>query len=530
MGIIESFAGFFSKGSGSESGYGNSEYSNEVSLGTDSYLTYDECKDLYLHWALGKRVVGSITNFAMSVPREITFEDLPQDVVGEYEKFLQSFKINTLVRQAANYARIYGLSAIFVSHRVRKPNEALSYEDLNPNDIQFNILDPLNLAGLQISQDPLSINYQRVTSIHVGGQSVHPTRICVLFNDIPLYLRWIPSTYSWGSPSVFENMRGLIKSWNRCVISLERIATKAGSLVVKHRDGAVINSIAVRAARETLEQIRNMQNDGIASLEKDSDVEFFNLTGSDAVNAIIEQMNKLIMLALADTPSSILLDKNLAEGFSDGAEDMKAVLMATDSFREKMLQPIYTFLDFYMLRMCFRESALAELKTRYASDFEGLDVPSLKEKILQGYRVEWGNLYPQKETEKIQNVSSQIDTISKLKELGANISDLEQIVNNVINPFDTEITFHEIADDEFGSDSHDSHESDYDSDLHSVSESSEHEDSHVKTSSDSAPQVPTETQEVGTEGEASDATAEKPKKARKTKLKAKEESSGESNE
>ena len=442
MGILQNLTSFFNS-RGSELGYGNSEYSNDATLGTDEYLTYNECKDLFLHFPLGKRIVGSLVNFAMSAPRVISFEDLPQEVTSEYEKFLANFKINAIVRQTANYARIYGMSALYVAHRTIPPHEPLNYKDLNPNDINFNVLDPLNLAGLQISQDPTSISYQKVEYVVVNGKQVHPTRICVIFNDMPLYLRWMPSVYSWGSPSVFENMRGLIKSWNRCLVSLERIATKAGSIVVKHRDNSVMNSIAVKAARETLEQIRNMQNDGIASLEKDSDVEFFNLTGSDAVNAIVEQMNRIIMLALADTPSSILLDKNLAEGFSDGAEDMKAVLMATDAFREKMLTPIYLFLDFYMLRMCFRESQIAELKARYADDFAGLEIPSLKEKILQGFKVEYGNLYPQKENEKVQDLSSQIDMLSKLKDLGANTSDIEHIVNNVINPFDTEITFNE---------------------------------------------------------------------------------------
>lgn len=432
---------------GVEKGFGNSEYSERVTLDSHKYLSYDECKDIYLHWPLGKRVVTAITNFAMSAPREFSFKDLPHECVDEYKNTLAAFNINEVVRQAANYARIYGLSAVFVSHKTIEPSKPLDYKDLSINDIGFNVLDPLNLAGIEISQNPLSLAYQKVTRLVVNGQVVHPSRVYILFNDIPMYLRWIPSTYSWGSPSVFENMKSLIKSWNRCVIALERMATKAGSIIVKHRDGAVLNSMAVKAAEITLEQIRNMQNDGIASLEKDANIELFNLTGVEVVDSIIEQMNKLIMLALADTPSSVLLDNNLAQGFGEGSEDMKAVLMSTDYFREKTLAPLFRFLDFYCLRICFNDSILQSIKEKNASDIT-YDIATLKEKVLEGYTAEFGNLYPQKESEKVQNLGAELDTVAKLKEMGANISDIENIVNNKIAPFDTEITFHAPEHDE----------------------------------------------------------------------------------
>ena len=472
MGFVESFRAFFGAGtSGVEQGYGDSKYSDRVDLGTNQYLSYDECKDLYLHWPLGKRVVTAITNFAMSAPREITFKDLPQDCVTMYEKTLNNFKVVDIVRQTANYSRMYGMSAVFIAHKTKKPNEPLEYDDLNPNDISFNILDPLNLAGIQISQNPLSLAYQKVTQVLVNGVSVHPSRICIIFNDIPLYLRWIPSTYSWGSPSVFENMRALVKSWNRCVIALERMATKAGSIIVKHRDGSVMNAITKRAVDETLEQIRNMQNDGIGSFEKDASLELFNLTGVEVVDSIIEQMNKLIMMALADTPSNILLDKDLSSGLSEGSEDAKSMIMAVEYFRNKALSPIYKFLDFYLLRMCFRDEALQELKANNASDIK-YDIATLREKVLQGFHVEFANLQPETESEKVQNISTQLDALSKLKELGATARDIQEIINTKINPYETEITLHESTDGMDGE--HDTNEHDGESES-AESESAESE-------------------------------------------------------
>lgn len=465
MNMIDSFVNWWSSKGGLERGYGDSQYSDRVTLDSHPYLSYDECKDIYLHWPLGKRVVTSLTNFALSAKRDISFNDLPIQCVKLYEDTLDSFKVVQIVKQAGNYARMYGMSAIFVAHKKVKPNKPLSYDDLNPNDLSFNVLDPLNLAGIQINQDPTSVAYQKVTKVIVNGQNVHPTRILILFNDIPLYLRWIPSTYSWGSPSVFENMKSLIKSWNRCVIALERMATKAGSIIVKHRDSAVLNSITVRAAEATLDQIRNMQNDGIASLEKDASIELFNLTGCDVVDSIIEQMNKLILLALADTPSNILLDKNLAEGFAEGSEDAKVMTMAIDSFRERSLTPAYKFLDFYLLRTCFRQNTISQLKADFHNDLKTVDSSSLKEKILQGYSWEYGSLIPEKDSEKAQTLSTHLDTLGKLKEMGANLADIESIVNTKIKPYDTQIEFSEH------SDSLDSHNDSFNDDSNSFSSS-----------------------------------------------------------
>lgn len=442
MGVLESFTNWWSTRGGLERGYGNSQYSDRATLDSHPYLTYDECKDIYLHWPLGKRVITSLTNFALSAPRDITFADLPIECVKTYESTLEAFKVLQVVKQAANYSRLYGMSAIFVAHKKIRPSKPLTYDDLNPNDISFNVLDPLNLAGIQISQDPTNVNYQKITNIVVNGQTVHPTRILVLFNDMPLYLRWIPSTYSWGSPSVFENMKNLIKSWNRCVVALERMATKAGSIIVKHRDsGVVLNSIAAKAAEVTLDAIRDMQNDGIASLEKDANIELFNLSGVETVDAIIEQMNKLILLALADTPSNVLLDKNLAEGFAEGSEDAKVMTMAIDSFRERALTPAYKFLDFYLLRICFRPEALEKLKDLYSNDLKEFDIATLKEKLLQGFDWQYGSLIPEKDSEKAQTLSTHLDALGKLKEMGANLADLEEIVNTKLKPYDTQIEF-----------------------------------------------------------------------------------------
>lgn len=441
MAIFENFFGAF-RGNSSEKGFGDSQYGEDSLLGIAHYLSYQECKDIYTYWPLGKRIASALPTFAMSAEREVKFGNLPPVVAEVFKECCVKYNINHLIKQVAIYARVFGVAGIYVSHTKADKLKPLKNQDYENGEIGFNVLDPLVMNGATISQDPLSQDFQKLESFKINGHSVDANRVCAVFNDIPFYLRWVSSTFNWGSPSVYQNMYGLIKSWNRCVVALERMATKAGSVIVKSRDTAVLNATTVEAAKKTLTLIRDMQNDGAAMIEKDGDVEFFNLTGVDVVDSIISQMNQLILMALADTPSAILLDKDLAQGFGEGSEDMKALLMAVDSFRAQILRPLYDFVDGVLLRVCFNESKLTELLKEYKKDIKCKSTAELRELILKEYRFEWGNLYPETEATKLDNTSKELANLQVLQSLGANHKDIETILNEK-HIYNTEVVLEE---------------------------------------------------------------------------------------
>ena len=442
MGVISGlFSGLTSRG-GEEQGYGDSSYGADSLLGIVHYLSYQECKDIYTYWPLGKRIATALPNFAMSAERNVHFGELPPIVNEVFKEACVSYKVDNIVKQTAVYARVFGMAALYVSHTKADAVKPLKNSDYQNGEVGFNVLDPLIVNGIQISQNPLEYSYQRLENIKVNGVEVDGSRVVAVFNDLPFYLRWVPSTYNWGSPSVYQNMYGLIKSWNRCVVALERMATKAGSIIIKSRDGAVISGLIAEAARKTLNLIRNMQNDGAALVEKDADVEFFNLTGVDVVDSIVTQMNQLILMALADTPSAILLDKDLAQGFGEGSEDMKALLMAVDTFRHQILKPLYDFIDGVVLRVAFNDSKLTEILNEHKKDLNGIkDTATLRETIFKEYKFEWGNLYPETEATKLDNATKQLQNLATLQQLGANHKDLEELVNkSQIFGIDSDIT------------------------------------------------------------------------------------------
>lgn len=444
----------WNSGEGVENGAGDSVYGNDSMLGLKRPLSYEECKDIYTYWFLGKRIASALPNFAMSAPREISFGNLPPVILDRFNEILQKYKVEKTIKQSAVYARVFGMSAIYASFSQKEGEELraydstkpLSYDNLQKGKFAFNVLDPLNFAGVQINQNPLDLDFQKIESITInGGTKVHKQRFCTILNGEPFYLRWIDSAYSFGTPSIYQNMQGLIKSINTSLVALERMATKASAVVFKTGEDGILNSLAIEASERALKEMRAMRMDGGVKISKDSDVGFFNLTGVDVVDSIIDKMNQCILMALNDTPSNLLLDKNLAQGFGDGDNDFKALIASIESYRQNTLKSAYAFVDKFCLGLAFDLGFLNETFAEYKDDLRDLEIFSvrdLRESILQNFKWEFGNLYPDTEATKQDNLSKRLANFVTLKDLGANLKDIEELIN-AESLFDSEISLHE---------------------------------------------------------------------------------------
>lgn len=424
--------------SGDESGFGDALYTNNELLGAYKDLSYVECRDIYRYWSLGKRIATSLPNFAMSAEREFTCGEHPQEIIDEFKKVATELDIDNIIKKTAIYARVYGLASLFVACNGEgvKLTDALSYEKIQNNDIVFNSLDPLAMGGgVQVEMSPLSTNFQKVKNASVGGQQVHTKRLCTIYNDIPLHLKFNPSSYSFSGSSVYQNMTLLIRSWNRCIVALQRLATKGGALVKTSKAVPTATGINVSAVEKNLDLIRKMENDGIASIQIGEELNGFQLTGASEVDTIIQQMNSALMMALSDTPSSILLDKNLAQGFGEGSEDMKAILMAVDSFRLSILRPLYSFADKFIKYKAWSPEFILKIKQENPDLYGDMSVTMIMQQWLQDFKAEFGNIYPETKKDEIEYVSTQLDILNKIKDLGSDEESIGEALSQ-INAFD----------------------------------------------------------------------------------------------
>ena len=409
---------------------GDSVYVQNELLGAYTDLSYEECRDIYRFWPLGKRVASALPNFAMSAGRKFIIKNAPPEVIDKIEKTAIDMNIEAIVNNACIYARIYGIAFIYIANK-DTPDKPFLYKDiLEPHS--FNILDPLAMGGsIRIDIDPTSPFFNKPVDYRIKGNLVHSQRIFYCTNDIPLYYKWNPSSYSWSGPSIYQNMTLLIRSWNRSIIAIQRMATKAASIIVKRKDISYDTGVSLKAIEHNLNMIRNMENDGIASVRTGEEIEFFQLTGIAEIDVIINKLHSALMMALNDTPSGILLDKNLAQSMSDGDNDMKAIIIAVDKFRKDTLTPIYNFLDKFLLYKAFDADFIKDIIKKYPDLYAKMGVNLIRENWISNYTFEYNNIYPLSENEMADTQSKQLDNMQKIKDLGGDLAGIEEFINGI---------------------------------------------------------------------------------------------------
>lgn len=425
-----------------ENGIGDSNYNEDSPTnGIKKRLSYQQCIDIYTGWALGNRIITSLPNFALSVNRKISFGDYPKEFIDRFNDTAEDLNVRNELKQLCYNIRIFGASSIFVNTGSDFEQPLTAEHIRAAHTIRFIQATPLITSGLQIDTNPLSLTYMQPISAKVGSSPVHLSRLIFANNNEPIYNEFTNSTFNYTGRSVFENMIDIIKYWNRSVIALQRIASKAGGVIVKHRGGNIVTSFLVDSTNRFLSLIRNLSNDGVASINHGDDIELFNLNGVNEVSLILDKFNSIVQLALSDTPTAILLDERLAKGFGNGEEDFKALLIAVESYRETTLKPLLKQLDKITIARAFDDDFLLEMQRQYAADIGAYTLEELRFELQRCFKYEWESLYPESEANVQDNLGRKLDNLLRLRNLGANLGDIEEIVNADDTIYQNEIRF-----------------------------------------------------------------------------------------
>lgn len=226
-----------------ENGIGDSNYNEDSPTnGIKRRLSYQQCIDIYTGWALGNRIITSLPNFALSVNRKISFGDYPKEFIDRFNDTAEDLNVRNELKQLCYNIRIFGASSIFVNTGSDFEQPLTAEHIRAAHTIRFIQATPLITSGLQIDTNPLSLTYMQPISAKVGSSPVHLSRLIFANNNEPIYNEFTNSTFNYTGRSVFENMIDIIKYWNRSVIALQRIASKAGGVIVKHRGGNIVTS------------------------------------------------------------------------------------------------------------------------------------------------------------------------------------------------------------------------------------------------------------------------------------------------
>ena len=382
--------------SGTTSGYTGTSNSfaqltNGVALGTPliqmlmadaiepgSAPSYELCKTIYAYHPLGSKLTDAPITMAQSQPREISVPVLGEDMlVQEFNRVWDSigqFGATAVIHNVMKTSRIYGIAALAVGEIGRKPETPLDPARIGDADLYFNVLDPLNTAGsLVLDQDPNAPDFLKPGPIAVNGVPYHPSRVCVVLNEKPIYIEWTTSAFGFVGRSVYQRILYPLKTFIQTMATDQMVTQKAGLLIAKMESpGGIIDNLMQSMAFWKRSTLKSGVTGQVMQVGVTEDVQTLNMQNLDAA-AKFARDNVLKNIATgANMPASMVNNETLAEGFGEGSEDAKAIAHYIDYVRMEM-KLVYDFMDRFVMRKAWTPAFYEALRSRYDSASDSPD-------------------------------------------------------------------------------------------------------------------------------------------------------------
>ena len=129
-----------------------------------------------------------------------------------------------------------------------------------------------------------------------------------------------------------------------------------------------------------------------------------------------------------DTPASILFDKSLSNGFSEGDKDKETEISIIESFRENKLTPLYNLTDYYVMLKAWDSAFIDDMRYKY-SEYQDKTDSEIFRSWAENFKFQYGNLFPEPESVTQDNNAKKLDNLLKVQQLGANIADIQEELN-----------------------------------------------------------------------------------------------------
>lgn len=309
--------------------------------------SYQVCKVIYLYHPLGAKIAEKPISMAQAKPREIEVKDAPGERIKD--KFLEQWEADQgdfQVFQGAVLSRVYGVAGVAVIIAGEDPSTPLDYWSLANKDIEFNILDPLNMAGsFTTAQNPNDPDFMKLRQMRVAGQRYHPSRYVTKINEQPIYLGWTNAAFGYVGRPVYQRALYPLKSFISTMITDDMVARKAGLLIAKIKGpGSIVNRIAAGFAALKRQMLKLGRTGNVVTIGLDESVETLDMVNIDgAMNAARKDILENIAAAVP-MPALLLNDETMGGNFHEGSEDAYAIAAWVDVVR-KDLKVLYAFMD-----------------------------------------------------------------------------------------------------------------------------------------------------------------------------------------
>lgn len=365
--------------------------------------SYELCKKIWVYHPLGKKMVEAPIELAQSQARNIAVPGPAEDRVSK--AFVDEWNrvdSDGIIANVASTARAYGVASLGLMVEGLRPGDAIDWKKLPDLSISFSIFDPLNTAGsIVLNQDPLAMDFQKITAVAVSGQTFHRSRIVTLMHEKPIYIEYTTSAYGFVGRSVFQRALFPLKSYVQSMMTDDLITKKAGVFIAMlSTAGAIINSVMQMAAGIKRLFIQQSTNGNVISIGKDEKIETLNMQNIDGAYGLA-RTNILDNIAIsADMPAIILKEETFVEGFGEGTEDAKKVARWIDRVRRQM-GVVYRFMDNIVQRRAWTQEFFEALQNDFP-EYSEMTFEAAFYQWTNRFTAEWPNLLTEPDSEKVK--------------------------------------------------------------------------------------------------------------------------------
>lgn len=379
--------------------------------------SYALAKIIYAFHPLGGKIVDQPIKLAMSQKRLLAIPNSPEERVREaFERKWDEISADTYIANTWRLAKIYGASALVYGAEGVDTKALIKPEELAKHDLYFNALDPLNTAGsLVLNQDPNAPDFQKPTVVTAAGQSYHPSRSIVFFNESPLYIEFTNSAFGYTGRSVYQRALYPLKSFVQTMIANDMVARKVGVIVAKMKPAGSIADRAMAVLQGIKRNVvKEAQTNNVINITPEEAIETLNLLNADGALTTARK-NILEDIAVATPmPAKLLNSESYAEGFGEGTEDAKDVIRYINSERGA-IKPLYDFFDRIVMRLAWTEEFYATIQAEVP---EYKDVPYVKAFYdwANAFAPSWPSLMEEPESEQVKVEKTKFEALTAMLE------------------------------------------------------------------------------------------------------------------
>jgi len=349
-------------------------------------------------------MVESPIAMAQSQPREISIPKSPEDRVrDQFIKQWEADNCDEVIYQTASVARAYGIGSLAMVCEAVPPDQPIDAWKLPDLKIAFSIFDPLNTAGsLVLNQDPLSIDFMKMTAIAVSGKPFHRSRSITVMNERPVYIAYTTSAFGFVGRSVFQRALFPLKSFIQSMVTDDLITKKAGVFIAMLKAaGAIINNIMQQVAGLKRLFVQQATNGNVISIGLDEKIETLNMQNIDGAYGMARKNILENIATSADMPAILLKQETFAEGFGEGTEDSKLVAGFVDRYRRE-IRPLYVFMDNITMHRAWTKEFFQVIQKDFPAEYGAMRYEDAFYQWQASFAAQWPSLLTEPESEKVK--------------------------------------------------------------------------------------------------------------------------------